>query len=1188
MLIKNLFAKDIARPINGVVKADQMEESAVWQELDEFVITRELDTHLRRFIGWYLEAQDKANPSGKMGIWLSGFFGSGKSHLLKVFSYLLQNATHQLEGRSRRAIEFFRDKVEKKDPLFFADIQRAVASHADAILFNIDSKADHRTGRDLILRVFLKVLNEQQDFSGDHPHIAHLERHLASRGKLEAFHEAYRKHTNLEWTRERDAYQFNRDEVVLALSETLGQSREAAEKWIDGAEESFALTVENFCKWVKEYLDSKGPEHRLIFLVDEVGQFIGSDSHLMLNLQTITEKLGTVCGRRAWVVVTSQEDMDTVLGEVDRAKRNDFSKIQGRFFPPLSLSSANVDEVIQTRLLEKTPEARRELEAKFGTLGDILKHQISFSNCGMTFKTVKSADDFAKNYPFVPYQFQLLQKIFEVIRKAGATGLHLAKGERSMLDAFQSAAITASTRETGVLVPLHDFYPSIESFLDTAVKKTIEQARNNAALEEFDAKLLQVLFLIRYVEEMKGNVDNLVTLCLDRIDADRLGLKRRIEASLFRLEKETLINRNGDLYFFLTNEERDINKEIKQVDLASGEDSKLLAELIFDDLIKTNRKHRYSENGVDFPLNLRCDGFNHGAQRDGGLLVAVLTPLGDDYEIYGPAKCQLATSQQGPENGHVLIRLPDEKTLGREIRTYLQTAKYVARTDDTSLPESTRRILKDCSRENNDRRSRLVFWLRELLAGADFFAAGEQIKVKGNDAVANVNQALEYLIQNTFNKMGYLKRRLPEMQALKEVQATLASNDVSREQVLFDKGENNPLALDDLRKYIQLCAAANRRVILHELLEDRYHRRPYGWPEADVLLLVARLIVLGEINLMMDGAVVSAAKAYEAISTAAKRKKIVLVKRQIADPKAVQNGRNLGKLLFSEMGPEGEDGLCAWILARLERWRSLLTTFGSVAEDGRYPGKALVERGLSLIARMLSEKENGRFLERFNSMKPELTAFAEEFGDLEQFHANQKPAWKKLLDAHDRFLPNSAMLSADPKAGPALAKLRALLASPTPYATIKDGESWIATIGEVNGALLAERRQRAVAVVDTHLQALSREIEAIGGDAALSRACLDPLQSARAQVEAEESLAHISQLEADATHLHDLALARIVEFGARDKERQKVKPQCVIKPASLVPSSAYLESQGDVDAFLENLRDELERALARGDRIQIR
>ncbi len=214
-------------------------------------------------------------------------------------------------------------------------------------------------------------------------------------------------------------------------------------------------------------------------------------------------------------------------GRHEQGEKQDFSKIQGRFFPPLSLSSANADEVIQSRLLAKRPEVRAELEAVFQKRGDILKSQLTFKNCGMTFRQFKDTEDFVKNYPFAPYQFQLIQKIFEAIRKAGATGMHLARGERSMLDAFQSAAKAVSANEIGLLVPLYDFYPSIESFLDTAVKKTIDQAETNPSLEPFDIKLIQVLFLIRYVDEMKGNVDNLVTLCLDQIGGDRLALRHR-------------------------------------------------------------------------------------------------------------------------------------------------------------------------------------------------------------------------------------------------------------------------------------------------------------------------------------------------------------------------------------------------------------------------------------------------------------------------------------------------------------------------------------------------------------------------------------------------------------------------------------------------------------------------------------
>ena len=358
--------------------------------------------------------------------------------------------------RARRAVEFFDSKIQ--DPLLLGDIKRAVASETDVILFNIDSKADTKS-RDAILSVFLKVLNEAEGYCPDHPHIAHMERYLSGKGKLETFEAAFRAASGLEWAQERDAYQFNHDEVIQAWMAATGQSKEAAEKWIDGAEESFSLSVENFSRWVREYLDKRGTDHRIIFLVDEVGQFVGTDTHLMLNLQTITENLGTACQGRAWVAVTSQEDIDSVLGEMRVARANDFSKIQGRFRTRLSLSSANVDEVIQERLLAKHASVEPDLKRVFNDKGDILKNQLTFGKVGMTFRQFRDADDFARNYPFAPYQFQLVQKIFEAIRKAGATGLHLSRGERSVLDAFQSAGRAVADKGLNVLVPLYRVLP---------------------------------------------------------------------------------------------------------------------------------------------------------------------------------------------------------------------------------------------------------------------------------------------------------------------------------------------------------------------------------------------------------------------------------------------------------------------------------------------------------------------------------------------------------------------------------------------------------------------------------------------------------------------------------------------------------------------------------------------------------
>src|SRR6266702_4143320 len=200
MHIKTLFKKDIARPINGVVKADQLDASSVWQELDEFVVTRELDQHLRTFFSAYGEAMQRRhepNISGRIGVWVSGFFGSGKSHFLKVRSYLLRNDSHTHDGQAQQAVAFFEAKIT--DAMLLGDIKRAVASHTDVILFNIDSKADTKSGRDALILVFLKVLNEMQGYCPDHPHIAHMERYLDEKGTLATFHQAFREASSTEW-----------------------------------------------------------------------------------------------------------------------------------------------------------------------------------------------------------------------------------------------------------------------------------------------------------------------------------------------------------------------------------------------------------------------------------------------------------------------------------------------------------------------------------------------------------------------------------------------------------------------------------------------------------------------------------------------------------------------------------------------------------------------------------------------------------------------------------------------------------------------------------------------------------------------------------------------------------------------------------------------------------------------------
>ena len=1190
MRIENLFRKDISRPINGVVKADQLDESSVWQELEEFVVTKELGQHLRRFFSSYCEAMEKTGDpdvAGKIGVWVSGFFGSGKSHFIKVLSYLLNNKSHTHDGQTRQAVEFFDLKI--KDAMLLGDIKRAVASHTDVILFNIDSKADSRAGRDAILAVFLKVLNELAGYSGDHPHIAHMERYLEGKGRLGVFHDAYRTLTGTDWTDERDAYAFNRDEVIKALAHSLRQSEQSCEKWMDGAEGNFALTIENFCQWVQDYLDGRGEDHRIIFLVDEVGQFIGTDTHLMLNLQTITEELGTVCKGRAWVVVTSQEDIDAVLGEIQGTRANDFSKIQGRFRTRLSLSSANVDEVIQERLLAKREEVRHELEAEYARQGDILKNQLSFKDAGMTFPQFRNADDFVRDYPFAPYQFKLLQKIFESIRKAGATGLHLAQGERSLLDAFQHAGKSVAHMEVGILVPLYHFYPSIESFLDTTVKRTIDHAKDNASLEDFDTRLLEVLFLIRYVDEVKGNADNLVTLCLDQIDADRLALRKTIGASLQRLERETLVNRSGDTYFFLTSEERDINREIKNVELGSAEEAKFAGELVFDDVLKGHRKHRFSANKMDFSFNRICDAHPVGNRTEGALIVSIMTPLADDYESYQDGRCVLESSR---EDGQVLIRLRDDESLGRELRALLRTEKYIRTKDDGTLPPTTKRIHRGLAEENRMRRDHLIRLLDELLADASYFVAGQRLEVSASAPQIALREAMEYLIQNTFSKMSYLKTLCDD--PLREIQAVLRSNDIGQYNLNMDMPESNPQATEDLRDYIELCKKTNRQIVLFGMITERYAKRPYGWPEFEVILLLARLIMAGEVQCVLGGAAIPKDKLYESLTSKRKWRNITIVQRATTRPEDVQKARELGRDVFSEMGPESEDGMFEFLKGRLEGWREKLSQYRALADTGSYPGSAEIADSLSLLKMLVAPDDSNRFLAQVNEHESDLRNLADGFHDLDHFYEHQRPMWDKLRIASGRFKLNQMELERDDSAGSALRRMREILSAPNPYGLLKEAEGLIRTVSEVNEGLLSERRTRALATITEQTASVSAEVSTAGGDESLKTTCLTPLEDLAKQVTTHESLAHIGQAEAEAVHLKDEALDQVERYLERKAEEGKagqdkpvVKPRRVFSPGKFVKSS-YLESQDDVNTFLDDLRKELTDALAKNERIEIR
>lgn len=228
-ILKDIFAKKVDRSIEGVIKAD--DDASLGIELEEYVLTNEVQNRLRAFLSAYNDY------NGANGVWISGFFGSGKSHLLKMLALLLENRQVQLGGGTQSALDLFLPKCPENELVNGEDketlkqkLKKAVAIPSKSILFNIDQKADviSKTQVDALLAVFVKVFDEMCGYYGKQGHIAQFERDLDSRSLYEDFKQAYRESSGKEWNKGREQAILESSNIAKAYSQVTHESEDIA------------------------------------------------------------------------------------------------------------------------------------------------------------------------------------------------------------------------------------------------------------------------------------------------------------------------------------------------------------------------------------------------------------------------------------------------------------------------------------------------------------------------------------------------------------------------------------------------------------------------------------------------------------------------------------------------------------------------------------------------------------------------------------------------------------------------------------------------------------------------------------------------------------------------------------------------------------------------------------------------
>jgi len=875
-LLRDIFAKPVDRSIDGVIKAD--DKASLFTELDEYVITHEIGARLEQFLEAY-NNYDTAN-----GVWISGFFGSGKSHLLKMLALLLENDA--VEGQT--AIEIFERKLAGS-PMLAGALRKAVSIPSRSVLFNIDQKADviSKTDVDALLAVFQKVFDEMCGYYGKLPHIAQFERDLDSRGKLDAFKSAFAQSSGKPWERGREQALMEGKHITSAFAAVTGDE---VNDILGQYRKDTKVSIEDFANMVKSWIDAQGPKFRLNFFVDEVGQYIADNVKLMTNLQTIAESLNTKCKGQAWLVVTAQQDMGSVIGDLTAQQENDFSKIQARFANRMPLNSQDVAEVIQRRLLAKTEAGQITLGNLYDAEENNLRTLFDFGDNSFKFKNFSGKEQFVASYPFPNYQYDLFQRAIMGLSQHNAfEGKHSSVGERSMLGVFQEVAKRLADRPVGGLATFDLMFEGIRTALKSSVQQSIQLAEKNLG-DDFAVRVLKVLFLVKYVKEFKPTARNISILLLSRFDADQIEQRRSIEEALSLLERQTLIQRNGEVYEFLTNEEKDVEAEIKAIAVDPAEIERHVDELAFGAILR-HSKIKHAGTGVDYAFTRKLDG--HSLNREHELSVNIISPFSDESDMPDVIRANSMASDE------MVVMLGRDVRFTRDLILWLQTVKFARQVTSGDAQPGRDRIISEKRDQNMRREKDLVQRLRSLMGDARLFVRGSELEIGGDDPQERLVKGFQTLVDKVYTS-------LPVLRGATYTEADLARAGKTDGALFGGEGSGLTEAEQDVLNHAQAQMRLGTRVSAKALVE-KFGAKPYGWPSIAVLCLTASLVARGKLEARADSALLEGEALVQGLRNSHALGNILLSPQIEFTSAQIRKSRELFQELF-DLPASGNDG----------------------------------------------------------------------------------------------------------------------------------------------------------------------------------------------------------------------------------------------------------------------------------------
>jgi len=1011
--IKALFANDIHRRIEEVIKVDQTDEEILRDEINEYVVTDAIRSHYTGIFDAYRETPNK--PHEGIAIWVSGFFGSGKSSFAKMLG--LSIANRKIAGEPA-ADRFAQRSGDKKLQVLLKSIAEKIPTHA--VIFDVSTDRGIRSGNQTLTEImyglFLQSLGYAKDLD-----LSELEIGLEEKGQLKKFEDEYRRLFKKEWSTEKGKVAFALSEASRVLHSLDPETYPMADSWVKAVKNKADISPGKLAERANELMKRRKPGESLMFVVDEVGQFVARDVQKMLDLQAVVQSLGVKGRGKHWIVVTSQEKLGELVSGLDD-KKIELARLMDRFPLQVHLEPSDISEVTSRRVLSKNASAQAALGKLFDEhRGRLTEHTRLSAEIKLPELT---RDGFIDLYPLLPYQIDLVIQVVSGLRTQGGASKHVGGANRTIIKLAQqlliNPAVNLAEESLGALARLDQVYDLVEGNIGSEVRAKIA-----AIAKELDHPLAQpvakVICLLQYVKSVHRTPENIAAGLHPGVAAD--SQLAAVKEALRQLEAAHKVRRGDDGYRIPTPAEDDWERLRNGINPKPADAQRIYAEVLTS-FWQPQPSHTLFDTKT-FKGGLAI----HGRDVVDGDMMFHVHLAEDGKEFQSLASELRSRSQQERKAVFWAIALND--AIDRETVELFRSKETLARKErETKGDEAPALIAEEKVRQRRHQDELRRLLKAACLSGSVYFRGNDRSPGdRAADVGKSASEILGQVLPEVFDRFKEAAARTNDvkkgvealftaenLQGLPPVFGSLALLRDEKGKTIF-RVESGPLAevMSRIEERANYGETASGR-----FLADEFAKEPFGWDFEAVRLLVLSLLRAGKVEATSKGQTIESTTGVEARETFSNnnifRQASFRPKKGIEFAELVKASEAFRDTFGSEVKELNATAIVAELRREVARQEDTVATAAGLLTANRLPGVAVLEGALGQMKAILRGSEDNA-IATFNSSHRAVKDAVKRASELEQ--ALTEPRLRDLERARQAvavswpFLQQEADISED-------------------------------------------------------------------------------------------------------------------------------------------------------------------------------